>query len=299
MKRIKILIGVIILIGLLWYFFKGYNYRVTFKIQQSPSVVYNNILIWNDNKPSKDSAVVTLEKVMSKQIIQKYKLGDTLLKVNWNLKRLNDSTTKVIANITDLNAPTIRNIDAINSSSTFSKNSKYTIERFAKTLANYNKTFKIGNIKEDTIPGKYCAYISLKATADTKAAIMVQNIYKVMNYIKGNNIELNGDPFLQVTNWNTETDSINFDFCFPIKKQDSLPPTNTVFFKDIETKKALKTMFNGNYRNSHQAWRSLKDYSVFYNIKVKNTPIEFFLNDPHTGTNSLEWEAEVYLPLAQ
>jgi len=287
-KGLKIIVSIVILAAACWYFLiKDYNYKVTFKIHQTPSVVYDHLIRWTDYKKPTDSVVKTLNKTASKHITQQYNLQDTTLTINWHLKQLNDSTTHVTAKIKDVENRFMRNLEAINPNSAFSKTSKSAVKRFANSLIENKTNYKVGLVETAVIPSKYCVYLSLKSSTPNKAKTMLYNI------------PLDGHPFIEVTDWNLETDSIAFDFCFPIKKHDSLPPANHLNFKETQKHPALKTIFNGNYKISDRAWHTLKDYADFNSIKVEDKPVEIFLNDPHTGTDALGWEAEVFLPIKQ
>ena len=159
------------------------------------------------------------------------------------------------------------------------------------------KNYKISKVSKVKIPSQNCAYISLESKLQDKANAMVKNIYLVMNYIKDNNIELTGDPFLEITEWDIVEDNIKFNFCFPIKEQNSYPETETISFKKTDEKEALKVVFNGNYKISDRAWYKIIDHAKTNAIDIENLPVEFYLNDPHAGGDDLKWEAEIYMPL--
>ncbi len=42
-------------------------------------------------------------------------------------------------------------------------------------------------------------------------------------FLVDNGVEFNGKPFLEILEWDRENDSIEFNFCYPIIKNDSLP----------------------------------------------------------------------------
>ena len=70
-------------------------------------------------------------------------------------------------------------------------------------------------------------------------------------------------------------------------------------FKKTTEKRALKTIFNGNYKISDRAWFSIIDYASTKGVEIEQLPVEIFRNDPHSGGNPLEWEAEVYMPIKE
>jgi effector-binding domain-containing protein len=293
----------IMLIGLgIWYFFiKGYNYQVSFTTKQSPSIVYDHLTNWNDGKSQSDSVVSLISKQPFTGIVQNYKFGDSLFKFDWDLKMLDESTTKVTAKVKDEQHSAMQNLYILSPDNHFKNKSISTVQKFGESLVKNAENYRLHDVKDSIIPSQNCAYISVKSKRSEKASAMLKNIFYVMNYIKEHDtIQLTGHPFLEVTEWNTENDSLKFDFCFPINKMENYPklPSN-VSIKKTKERKALKTIFNGNYRISDRAWLQLRDYAAYNNIKTHNLPVEIFHNDPHTGTNSLEWKAEIFMPLSE
>jgi len=130
-----------------------------------------------------------------------------------------------------------------------------------------------------------------------KSRDMLASIGLVMFHLRNNNVDLAGDPFLQIKEWNKQTGAIKFDFCFPIIKNDSISETNDVKFKETLPQKALKAIFHGNYKISDSGWYYLIDYAERHHLEIDQLPTEIFLNDPHEGGNSLEWEAHILVPL--
>ena len=94
-----------------------------------------------------------------------------------------------------------------------------------------------------------------------------------------------------------EKDSINYNFCFPIIKSDSLPKHHLISYKQQESVKALKATYNGNYITSDRAWYALLEHAERNAIKVSETPIEVFYNNPNFGGDELQWNAEIFMPL--
>lgn len=293
-------IGIILLVLGIWYFFiKDYNYRVSFTTNQSQSIVYDHLTKWTGGKAQKERKVQTLEKKPFNEVMQTYTFGDSVFRFDWDLKMIDENTTKVTAKVKDEQHGFLQNIMILDSDNHFKNESIASVQEFGESLIKNAENYILHSVRDSVIPAQHCAYISVESKTTEKASAMLKNIYFVMNYIKGNDeVELTGHPFLEVTEWNKENDSLKFDFCFPINKLDRYPerPAN-VGIKQTKEKKALKTVFNGNYRISDRAWYQLMDYARFHDIKVSNLPVEIFFNDPHTGTNSLEWVAEVYMPI--
>jgi effector-binding domain-containing protein len=300
MKSILRLLGIILLALGIWYFFvKGYNYRISFTTNQSQGIVYDHLIRWNDGKSYRDTIVINLKKEPFSNITQNYKFGDSLFKFNWNLKMIDENTTKVTVNTKDEYNSFIQNILILSTQNHFKKKSIATVKKFGKSLLRNKENYNLHSVRDSIIPSQYCIYVSVESKASNKAQAMLKNIFYTMNYIKAyDEIQLTGQPFLEVTEWNIEKDSLKFDFCFPIKKLKEYPPMpSKVKIKETKERKALKTIFNGNYKISDRAWIQLRDYARYHDIEVTNLPVEIYYNDPHNDVNPMDWVAEVFMPI--
>ncbi len=299
-KSVLRFVGVILIALGVWYFFiKGYNYQVSFVISQPQGIIYDNLNQWNDGIDYEDTIVTTLEREPFSKVVQHYKFGDSTFKIKWNLKMIDPNTTKVTAKIKNEQNSIIQNLLILLPDNHFKAKSISTVKKFAESSKKVAKRYKLNDIKNGSVPAQHCLYIHVKSKASEKAPAMLNNIFYAMNYIKGNDsIQLTSHPFLEVTKWDIEKDSLEFDFCFPINKMDRYPELpSKVKIKQTEERKALMTNFNGNYELSDRAWYQLADYARYNGIKTTNLPVEIFQNDPHSATNPLEWVAEVFLPI--
>jgi len=297
-KLINGVVFFVIITVCVWYFFvKDYNYKITFTTTQAPSIVYDHLIKWNDGQNRENKIITTLEQTPFTQVKQELIVNDSIFKIDWYLEKKNDSTTLVTVKIKDTINSSKQKLQVIFTKNAFVKRSVSTVKRFAESLIQNGKNYKVSKVNNAIIPSSNCAYIELESNSEDKASTMFKNISIITDYIKNNEIKLTGDPFLEITDWNIEKDEIKFNFCFPIEEQDLYPETNTIKFKKTEEKNALKVIFNGNYKISDRAWYSIMDYAEYNNIEIENLPVEVFLNDPHSGGNSLEWEAEIYMPL--
>jgi effector-binding domain-containing protein len=128
---------------------------------------------------------------------------------------------------------------------------------------------------------------------------MMENYGLLSTLFIETDVELNGNPFIEITKWDRETDSIFYNFCYPIIKKDSLPQNEKIKYKQFDTRKAIKAIYNGNYMTSDRAWYTIKNYAKNNSIEVIDTPIEVFLSNPNMGGNELDWTTHVYLPIKQ
>ncbi|WP_228853418.1 hypothetical protein [Aegicerativicinus sediminis] len=289
---------IVLFIG--WYFIiKDHDYRISFKTQSSPAIVYTTLDYWNHYNRLEEKNI----KLGSNEPFNSYAYSlitsDDSISFNWEFKRLSDSLTEVKVYTKDLKNSLKQKIEVPIIKNSFVEKSTVEVKNFIGYLNGFKNAYNVEILRpaKQKFKEQHYAYVSSKGEIKNKANLMLQSIGDIMAYIKDNNIELNGDPFLKVTHWNQRTGEIEFDFCFPIRKSPEKPSTNIIKFGYLNTFQALRADFNGNYRESNFAWNALLEYAQEHNISVQPLPIEIYRNDPHNGGNPLEWKAEVYFPL--
>jgi len=302
MKK-KIAVGSIsfLIVGLGWYLFiKKYDYKVSFKEKTASSILFDAIKIWGDDLNNKTDYQVTTEKdSLFSEIKQYIKKKDSSYVLNWKINFLNDSLSSVNVYVSEKNNSLKNRLLIPFSEAPIEKYAVNTITKFIKTFRNYQKTFKVQINGKDSIPSAFCACKSVSTLQKDKAAKMLLANSDIMMFIRKNNLKLKGKPYLQITSWNSETEKIAFDFCFPINKTDSLVDSDSIFYKQIKSIPALKVTYHGNYRYSDRTWNYLVNYAHRKNIKIKKLPVELFFNDPQQGGQELDWKAEVFMPIEE
>ena len=168
-----------------------------------------------------------------------------------------------------------------------------------ENLKDHTQKFKVKIIGEEELPSTYFAYVPLKLTQFQKARGMMRNFSYLTNEMVANQVQLNGPPIIEVTNWDMENDSLHYNFGQPIIRSERLPVGTDIKYKRIFPKQALKAEYNGNYITSDRAWYALLDYAKKHNIEVEPTPIEIFYNNPNMGSGEEQWKAEIYMPIKE
>ncbi len=294
MKKITSIIGVVLIGFLLWYMFiKPYDYLVTLEAKTSPGTINQTIKTWS---VSLDNSSIIKQNDIN-NLTQRITFNDSTYIYKWNIISINDSTSKVKVYIKDEHHSFKNKITFPFNNTDFEKRTKNTLVDFNKKLNEHLKKFKVTIIGESKLKSTYYAYVPIKSTQMGKALGMMRNYSLLSTILVENNVELNGKPFIEITHWNMDKDSIHFNFCYPIIKNDSLPVHKLIKYKQFEDKNTLKAIYNGNYITSDRAWYSLIDYAKKYNIKIEKKPIEIFYNNPNMGGDALQWKAEIYLPL--
>jgi effector-binding domain-containing protein len=279
---------------LIWFLLiRPYDFTVSFKANTLPEIVNQSIKVWNKKLEG------SLSRLPNDEIIQKIQLGDRSLSYQWNIEQLTDSTSQVIVYVDDENINFLNKLKIPFSATSYEKAVKKNITNYLTLLNDQLKNIKIEVVGISSIEATYCAYVPIKGKQFAKARGMMENYGLLSTLFIDTDVKLNGRPFIEVTKWDRETDSLFYNFCYPIIKNDSLPQNEKIKYKQFDTKKAIKAIYNGNYMTSDRAWYAIKNYAKNNAIEVIDTPIEVFLNNPNMGGNEIDWITHVYLPIKQ
>jgi len=292
-KKIFSIIGIILITSLVWYLFiKPYDYLVSIEVKTFPGAINQTIKTWSISL--KNSIIIDQTDINN--LKQRIQFNDSTYIYKWEIYAINDSTSKIKVYIKDVDHSLKNRIFLPFSNTDFEKRTKNTLVDFNKKLNEHIKKFKITIEGESKLNSTYCAYVPIKSVQIGKALGMMQNYNLLSSILVKNNVKLNGKPFVEITHWDMNNDSIYYNFCYPIIKNDSLPTHNLIKYKQFEAKKTIKAIYNGNYITSDRAWYALIDYAKKNDIEIEKKPIEIFYNNPNMGGNALKWKAEIYLP---
>lgn len=288
---------IILLIGsLIWYLFiKSNDYQVTFRTKAIPGTINQSIKLWANGFDQ--------TKLLSQADLLHFKhqmqFNDSVHEYEWNINQLTDSLSEVKVYVTDIDNSLSNKIAIPFSETDFEKRTKSTLRDLMVTLKDHNESFKVTMSGTENIPAKYVAYVPFKSTQSQKALKMMESYPFLNSVLSKNKIELNGQPFIEIEDWNIEKDSITFNFCYPIVKTDTLPKIKGLAFKEIPSQKAIKALYSGNYLTSDRAWYVLVDYAKANKLEIKKRPIEVFYNNPNMGDDELTWKAEIFMPIKE
>jgi effector-binding domain-containing protein len=296
MKKISAIIGFLTIGFLLWYFIiKPYDYLVTFKVKTTAGTINQSLKLWNTSL--ENSSPIQQENL--KNLTQQIKIKDSTFNYDWSISSINDSISKVNVYITDMDHSFANKISIPLGTTDFEKRTQNTITDFIGKLKEHLNKIRVRVVGIDSTRTTYCAYIPMKGLQIEKARGMMQNYSLLTSVLSAENIEMNGTPFVEITNWNTQNDSIAYNFCFPVIKSDSLPIDPLIKYKQYNGVKALKASYNGNYITSDRAWYALLEYAENNAIEIANKPLEVFYSNPNFGGDELQWEAQIYLPIKE
>lgn len=302
LKTLLLAFAIAVVGYLIWYFLIiPYDYAISFYVKTSPGTVYEEVADWKkwDNFAAEESTVVTSKKPYS-ELDQHVPLNNTELSLHWTFMGVNDSTTRVRVEIKDLKNSLKNRLTIPFSKTEFEDVMRFKMVNFKKKVDAFaHREFRVKIEGEAESPASFVVYVPLKSSMKQKAFNMMSNDGFLLRYIDSMKLRKNGNPIIEVTDWNVENDSIEYIYAFPISKTDSLPQSDLFKFKKIPSRKSIKATFNGNYRISDKAWYAIYDYALRNNIKIENKVFETFLNNPHNGGDNLDWKAEIYIPIKE
>ena len=266
---------------------------VRFKVKAIPGTINQTIKLWSQTLDS--SNIYQYPNDITK-IDQELTINDSTYVYHWTLHELTDSTTQIKVHVKDVKNTLINKIKIPFYETDFEKTTKKTLLKFNNRLEYHLSKINFKILGKDSFAGTYCAYVPLKSIQLKKATGMKQNYSMLSGFMASNNIQLNGPPIIEITKWDMNTDSIHYNFCYPIIKSDSLPSHHLIKYKELKPKSAIKAEYIGNYITSDRTWYALSNYAKKNKIKITGKPIEVFHNNPNMG-DELNWKTEVYMPI--
>ncbi len=286
--------GLVFLGTVCWYFLiKPHDYQIAFKTKALPGTINQMVKSWLDSQDDTKFLGQTSVEDFSYEIVH----NDSVFKYQWHINKASDSISQVKVYVSnDVNSLKNR-MSVLFSRTPFKIRSEHTVMEAMKRIKEHLDMFRVTVVGEEPLKPTYYAYTSLRTAQRQKAGGMMKDYNFLSSVLVQNKIELNGPPFVAVENWDVENDSLQFKFCFPIIRPDTLPKIKNISFGQLHDRKAIKAVYNGNYITSDRAWYHLMHYAAQHNLNVEPKPIEIFYSNPNMGGDELKWKAEVFMPL--
>lgn len=296
MKKIVSTLFIVVIGVSIWYFFiKPEDYKAKIKSKTSVGTINQSIKLWNTLFDPK--GVITQDGLNN--LKQTLAFNDSIHIYSWQLKAINDTLTEINISIKDETSGLSGKIKNLFSDTDFKKRSKATVLEFNDFIESHLERIKVSINGVTTLPQKQYAYTEYSGPQTTKASGMMRDLGFLENVLISNKVELDGPPFIKITHWDMQKDSIAYQFAFPIIKTDSLPIVKDIKYSNRPEQKVIKATYNGNYITSDRAWYRLLDYAETNNIIVDSKPIEIFYNNPNMGGDEMTWKTEVFLPIIE
>lgn len=296
----KILVGCTVLLAVFlgWYFLiKQSDYTIHFKVKAARATVIQGLAEWTAIQQQKGNAKYELTQKTSRSALT-YTLtqGEKKMIYDWEFSSINDSIVKVSVAISDSKNSFYNKITVPFFETDFKKEQLEKITDFKKGLDEHLKKFKVKIEGPENSDQEFVAYISLKSVMQEKAQTMIANDAIITGFLYTNNIKIIGRPYVEVTKWDQEKETLEFNYCFPIAKNTKIILDAVVKFKTLPVIKGLKATYYGNFRTSDRAWFALQDYAERNNLQLEHRVLEHFLANPFNGGEELEWETKVIIP---
>jgi effector-binding domain-containing protein len=119
----------------------------------------------------------------------------------------------------------------------------------------------------------------------------------IIRYMKKNDIQSVGKPFIITHKWDKENSTIMFSTCIPVSER--IATDSDVLTGFIKPQKMFKTLFKGSYNYLPEAWET-----AFKNLNAQNLkelpnaePLEVYLVGPHDTPNPSKWITEILIPI--
>lgn len=298
MRNTIILLLTIILTVAGWYLLiKPNDFDVKINAQTSKGTVYKSIKGWTTSlNKGQTTKTKILEEIPFSKLTNEYIYENHKLQMEWEIKTVNDTLTKVYIGINDLDNSITTRIKKLFGSSPLEKLIEREFSGFNTVLIEHIKQFKVDIIGLDHTKESYIAYINISCKQHKKADNMIMNSTYLNSFLQENDIKVISNPFLEIMTWNKKTGDINFNFCFPINERKDLPTHKEIKYKKVSSMKALKANFYGNYTYTDEAWFMLAETLEKMLLNPKEKIIEIFFENPHTTVlKDIEWKAEVFM----
>ncbi len=294
MKKVFLLLVAIGVSGLGYYFFiKPSEFRVNFVARTLPGNLIETIRIWNTSLDDATISKVDSFSGLSQRIIHK---GREYV-YEWRFRQLADSVTKVSVNISEPQNRLRNKLLVPFSSQQIEEDANKIVRQYYEVLKSHLEITNVNIIGEANIDPRFCICSSAQTLQVDKAKGMMRDFLPLSTFVDEMGLTVDGPPMIRVQSWSHNDGSLEFDFCFPIKKAELLPDSRPFTYKNIPSQKALKAAYFGNYITSDRAWYELLNFAQNNNYKVAGLPVEVFHNNPNLGMNEKDWKADIYLPV--
>jgi hypothetical protein len=293
-KKIAAVIVCVVCLVLAWYIFiRPFEFSVNFTAKTLPGDIIQSLRIWN--KTLSNTKIVKVDS--TSHLIQEVRWKSRSYRYTWKFEVVDDSTTKVSALISQPGRSMINKLLIPFTTQPIEEDAEEIVRTFYRVVQEHLKITDVRIVGVKDTPESFCVCRSLKTLQTEKAYGMMKDYDILTSFVSTFNLKADGPPAIKVKRWSHSSNTLEFDFCFPVIKPQVIPASSSVFFMEFKSEKALKAIFNGNYITSDRAWYELIHAANKEGYKIVGLPIEYFHHNPNLGLNEIEWKAEVFLPI--
>ncbi len=178
------------------------------------------------------------------------------------------------------------------------------LERGLELLAkNIEDELKIYSIQTDTIidySGGFYLYNTTSSRIDEIGAHYPEMLVKINAFIQANSIRTTGAPFTLYHKYDELNGTAMYSVCYPVSERIITPSDTDILSGFMESGKYFKTILNGSYTNSKEAWNkanaAVEDLTE-YQKKENGEPFELYANSPISTPSPADLITEIYIPV--
>lgn len=145
--------------------------------------------------------------------------------------------------------------------------------------------------------GGYYLYQTTSCRTDEISFKMAEMFKELNSHVAERGVFPSGKPFTLTHKWDEENKTSIFSACIPVKEK--MRASSTVSVGWLPNQKTFKTIYKGNYHNSHTAWESafttLEEQG--FELVEKGEPFEVYTINPNDTKNPTKWITEIYIPI--
>ena len=128
----------------------------------------------------------------------------------------------------------------------------------------------------------------------------VKALKNVAQFVKQNDIVINGDAFIRFDSWNLDLEPIYFAACVPIEEEILTTPLSDITGHYQDEYTALKVTLKGSYSHRKEAWTKALQFieaNEEYTLDKENKITEIHKKDRSNTTNPSEFITEILIPV--
>ena len=272
---------------------RPFEFQVNMQAKTLPGDVIGTIRVWSRSLP--DAEIIKVDSFNT--LKQNIAVNGEKYVYDWHFTRLNDSLTRINVRISQPGRGFLNKVLIPFTDQPIEQDAAKTLREFYTALKSHLLITDVKILGEVELDSTFCVCRSLTTNQIEKAKGMMRDYSLLTSFVDKFELEPDGPPIVKVRKWNHSAGHLEFDFCFPIVRSDSLPNIAYVTYRQFRKQPVLKAEYHGNYITSDRAWYALIHYAQKHGHKINGGPIEYFHNNPNTGLNEVEWKAEVFLPI--
>lgn len=285
-RKISLIIVIAITCIIGYFILLPFDYKVSFKTNNAPWLVYHFIKLNHETQfISHEGNKLSFES-------HPKNVGETYRYI-WKLSKEKNSTKVEVSAFFTKNK-FLEKAAILFKNSGGVKTIIDELKSFNHELANSSKDYRWEQPILDVLPGQTCLCINISSRIEDKAKEMNENISFLSSYLPEGTPP---PPLLYINELDLISQTLNFDFCYPVEEYISLDVEDSSIF--ISFKQEIRgeaLAFYGNYSQTHRGWFSYMADRL--GNKSPQLPFaEVFYDSPFAGIEQTNWKSKIYFQI--